>query len=159
MQEPVSLRQLFEELEALMEGWTAYIHRTTGELYTVLDEDAALVEDEFDVTDLPEWQQEMLPKIREVLESDNWLELPTKFDIHEWEIMDSFSRSFEDPVVRDELVDAVRGAGAFRYFRDTVFRWGIQERWYEFKKQVIEQIAIDWLDENGIPYQRDEPAQ
>ena len=158
MQEPVSLREFIQELEALMEGWTAYVHRSTGELYSVSDEDAALVDQELDEADLPKWRQEMLPKIRDVLESGNWLELPTKFDIHEWEIMESFSRSIENPAVREQLLNAIHGPGAFRNFRDTLDRCGVRERWFEFKTQAIERIAADWLDAEGIPYRRDGPA-
>ena len=43
---PVSLKQVAEELEALPEGWTAYVHRETGELYSFSDEEAAQAEDE-----------------------------------------------------------------------------------------------------------------
>jgi hypothetical protein len=31
---PVSLKQVAEELEALSEGWMAYIQRETGEIYS-----------------------------------------------------------------------------------------------------------------------------
>lgn len=152
MDEPVSLQKVVEELEALMQGCTAYLDRRTGELYTVTDEEAALVDNEVDADDLPDWQREMLPKIREVIESEDWLELPTSFDIHEWEIMDSFSRSIEDADVRDELLNAIRGSGAFRFFRHTIHQLGIEKSWYQFKKKTLERIAADWLDENEIPY-------
>ena len=32
----------------------------------------------------------MMPKIRAALESDRFLELPDRFDIHEWSIMERF---------------------------------------------------------------------
>jgi hypothetical protein len=155
MREPVLLREVVEELETLMEGWTAYIDRRTGELFSVSEEDAALLEDEPDDDDLPEWQREMITKIREVLESEDWLELPSKFEIHEWAIMEAFSRSIEEPDVRDELLRAIRGSGAFRHFKAAIYRRGIQEHWYQYKTEALERIAADWLDDNGIAYRRE----
>jgi hypothetical protein len=64
----------------------------TGEIVTVTDEDRHLVEDEdLDEAELPEWQRESLPKVREVLASGDFVSLPNKFEIHEWAIMEHFS--------------------------------------------------------------------
>lgn len=150
----VSLHEVVEEIGPLMDGFTAYLNRRTGELFTIGDEDEALLDDDADPDDLPEWQREGLPKIREVLTSEDWLPLPTKFDIHEWEIMDQFARAVEDPVFRNDLMNAIRGAGAFRYFKDTVFRYGARDVWYEFRTAALERIAIDWLEEREIAYRR-----
>jgi len=154
MQEPVLLREVVEQLEALMQGWTAYIDRRTGEIYSVSEEAARLLEDEPDDDDLPEWQREMMPKTREVLESEDWLELPSRFDIHEWAIMEAFSRSIEEPDVRDELLHAIRGSGAFRHFKAVIHRLGIHKNWDQYKTKALERIAADWLDENGIAFRR-----
>lgn len=158
MQTPVSLREVVEKLETLMDSSTAYIDRRTGELYSLSEEDAAMLDDDLEADDLPEWAREMLPKIREVLESEDWLELPSKFDIHEWAIMDSFSHSIEEPDLRDELLNAIRGSGAFRHFKAAIYRWGIQEHWYQYKRNALERIAADWLDENGIAYRREQDS-
>lgn len=154
MQEPVLLRDVVDELEGLMEGCTAYINRRTGEIYSVSEDDTRLLEDEDDDDDLPEWQREIMPKIRDVLESEDWLELPSRFDIHEWAIMEAFSRSMEDSDVRDELLSAIRGSGAFRHFKASIHRLGIHKNWDQYKTKALEQIAADWLDENGIAYRR-----
>jgi hypothetical protein len=78
------------------------------------------------------------------------------FDIHEWSIMERFSRVVEDAAVRDELLDAIHGRGAFRHFKDTLHRHRIQDAWYAYRTAALEQIAIDWLDEQGIPYEKDD---
>ena len=93
--------------------------------------------------------------IREILESEDWLALPTKFDIHEWAIMDEFSCSVDDPELRNELRNAIRGAGAFRYFKDTIYRHELQESWYSYRTAVLDRIAIDWLDEHEIAHTRE----
>jgi uncharacterized protein UPF0158 len=154
----VSLRKVVDEIDALMEGYTAYLNRQTGELHTLQEDDAELVADDADLEDLPDWQRDAIPVIREILESGDWLALPTKFDIHEWAIMDEFSCSVDDPEVRNELRNAIRGAGAFRYFKDTIHRHGLQEIWYSYRTAVLDRIAIDWLDEHEIAHTRDESS-
>jgi Uncharacterised protein family (UPF0158) len=154
----VSVHAVVEELEALTEESTAYLNRKTGALYALQDEDARLIEDGGDLKDLPEWQHDELPKIRQVLESEEWLPLPTRFDIHEWAIMDQFARSVDDAAPRDELLTAIRGAGAFRTFRNAVHRHRIHEDWYRFRTTALARIAIEWLDDHGIAYVEDETA-
>jgi uncharacterized protein UPF0158 len=150
----VSLRKLADELNDLMEGSTAYLNRQTGEIFTVSDEEVELADEEDDDL-LPDWQRELMQKGREVVESEDWLALPTKFDIHEWAIMEEFSRSVEDRQLQDELLSAIQGRGAFRHFRETVSQYGIENLWYAYKAGALEQIATDWLDEHGIAYRRE----
>ena len=115
----VSLREIVEELDALPDEATLYLDRETGELYALGDEEAGLVEDG-SAEELPDWLRDEVPKIRVVLASERWLSLPTRFDVHEWAIMDEFARSLEDPDLGDELRAAIRGRGAFRMFKDAV---------------------------------------
>jgi hypothetical protein len=154
----VSLRQVIDEVECLMDGCTAYLSRRTGELYTLQDEEAGLLEEEADSDSLPEWQREQLPKIREIPESGDWLPLPTSSDIHEWAIMEQFCRTVAEPELRDELLSAIRGRGAFRHFKDVVYRSGIERRWFQYKRAALAQIVMDWLDENAVAYERGEDA-
>lgn len=151
----VSLRDVVDEMDVSSDEHTAYINRKTGELITLTQEDRSLVEDEEPFENLPEWQQEMLPKIREVLESDDFIELPSRFDIHEWSIMENFCRSIEDPDQKDQLLNAIHGSGAFRLFKDTIHRFGIVDDWYRFRTAVLEKIAIDFLEANGIAFRRE----
>lgn len=151
----VSLREVVEELEALPDESTLYLDRESGELYAVGDEEARLVEDGAAAEELPDWLGDELPKIREVLTAERWLSLPTRFDVHEWAIMDEFARAAEDPAVSDELLTAIHGRGAFRAFKDAVHRRGIQEDWYRYRAAAIADIAGAWLDEHDIAYARD----
>jgi hypothetical protein len=153
----VSIRAVVEELDALIDEATAYLNRATGELRSFRDEEVSAVEDgELDL--VPEWLEDELPVIREILESEEWLALPTRFDIHEWAIMDGFARSIEDADLRDELTGSIRGRGAFRCFKDVLYRRGIQESWCRFRAEALARIAVEWLDEHGVPYVRDDEA-
>ena len=84
-----------------------------------------------------------------MLESKDWLELPSKFDVHEWDIMDWFGES----VPREqeaEVRNAIRGKGAFRLFKGTIRRLGLEDRWFDFKRRVLEDIARRWLQEHDL---------
>jgi len=86
------------------------------------------------------------------LKSEDYIALPTKFDIHEYEIMKRFCLSIEDDMLRDDLLDAIQGSGAFRRFKNMIYRRGIQDAWYSYRRAALEEIAIEWLTEHGIAY-------
>src|ERR1043166_6055866 len=125
---PVSLEVVTDELEALSEQMTAFVNRKTGEIATVSDDDLALAEEELNEEDLPAWQVEWLPKLREISEGEDWVALPGKFEIHEWEIMRRFADRVSDDALSDQLQRAIHGRGAFRMFRDTIERAGIRDQ-------------------------------
>jgi uncharacterized protein UPF0158 len=150
---PVSLEAVVQELEGLMDETTAFINHRTGELATVSHDELALAEDEeIEEADLPAWQVQMIPQLREIALGEDWTALPSKFDIHEWQIMSNFADRVEDAEVSERLQRAIRGRGAFRMFRDVVERAGIRESWFKFKHEALRKIARDALEERGIPY-------
>jgi len=165
----VSLDDVVSEMEMQSNESTAYLNRRTAELITISEEEMRLAEDQEGLTEderkgkeewerLPDWQAKMLPKVREVLGSDDFLPLPSRFDIHEWAIMERFSLEVEDEAVREALLDAIHGSGAFRRFKDAVHRYGIADAWYRYRDAALEAIAVDWLEANGIPYRRGRAA-
>ncbi len=108
----VSLRDFIEEMDLVTDEATAYINRQTGELITLTHEEAALTEDPEEAAEAPQWQKDLLPKAREVMASEDYIPLPSKFEIHEWSIMERFARSLTDAAVSDEL-DAALRTGSF----------------------------------------------
>ena len=114
----VSLRAVIEEMDLMSDEATAYINRKTGELITLTHEEFALAEDPEEAEDTSQWQKDLLPKAREILASEDFIPLPSKFEIHEWSIMERFARCLTDAAVSDELDAAVHGRGAFRDYGD-----------------------------------------
>ena len=64
--------------------------------------------------------------------------------------MREFAESVEQGRIRGELLDALHGSGAFRHFKSTLRRHGIEPAWWEFRDQALREIAIEWCDENAI---------
>ena len=120
----------------------------------VTDEDRKIVEEEDEESrdDVPEWQQEGLPRVRAILENERALELPSKFDIHEWAIMERFAQEQGSERARHDLLHAIHRAGAFRAFKHVVHELGIEKSWYKFRDEALAQIAREWLEENKLPY-------
>jgi len=137
-----------DALDGASDETSSYVNRLTGEVRTVTHEELRLAEEE-DEPEMPEWQHDAVMAAREVLESKDWLELPSKFDIHEWDIMDRFGQS----VPREqeaEVRNAIREKGAFRLFKGTIRRLGLEDRWFDFKRRVLEDIARRWLQEHDL---------
>ena len=151
----VYLHKVVDEMDVLSHEITAYLNRRTGELRSLQDDEVVLAEDDVDLEDLPEWQRNDIPLIREIIDSEDWIPLPSSYDINEWSLMEAYSLSMESPEVRDELLRSIQGKGAFRHFKDTIRRHGIEEKWYEYRRAAFEAIAIVWLEENEIPYTRE----
>jgi hypothetical protein len=150
----VSLKDVVDALDLPNDEWVSYINPMTGEIVTVSGEEREMVEDErLDEETLPEWQRESLAKSREALESGDFLELPGKFDIHEWAIMDRFARGQTNPARASELHDAIRGPGPFRTFRSVILQLRIEEDWYRFRQAAFEEIARQFLTAHEIRFE------
>jgi hypothetical protein len=147
----VKLRDVLEAME-YPEEWECYVNPSTGEIIAITDEERDYVDDpDADISDLAEWLQESIRKGREAMESLDVIALPSKFDVHEWEIMRRYAASLEEPE-RSELLDAIHGTGAFRLFRITTDRLGLRDDWLRFRDEALKRFAIDWLNEHRIEY-------
>ena len=152
---PVKLSDVVDHMDMCSEEDRDYLNRLTGEIVHVSEEyrqDDEDDEDDEELDDAPDWEKEERAKIKEALESEDYVALPGKFEIHEWSIMEDFARSVEDDAASEELQAALRGRGAFRYFKDTIRRLGIQSDWYQFRDEAFKEIAREWLQENEIPF-------
>lgn len=154
MATPISLKAIVDELEIMSEQHLAYLNPKTGALELLSLEEISIVEEELPTENYPTWQQESIMKAREVLDSEDYIQLPTQHDIHEYEIMERFCNSLKNDLLRDTFLDQIRGSGAFRRFRQALDRYDLTQNWYQFRTTALEAIAIEWLEANNIPYQR-----
>ena len=105
-----------------------------------------------DWNNFPDWQQEALASAKKVFDSPHFLPLPSKFDIHEYAIMEQFCYSTDDPKISNELSDLIRGSGAHRRLKDAIHRFGIEDDWYKYRDQALKEIAIEWLKSKEIAF-------
>ncbi|MDQ2944507.1 MAG: UPF0158 family protein [Acidobacteriota bacterium] len=149
---PVRLDEIVDQLEMQFDEMSSYLDRDTGEVY-VMPHDVLR---EVEAGDEPEhtaaWQEEQWESAKRIVESNSFVRLPTKWDVHEWEILREFAESVDRASIRYELLDAIHGSGAFRMFKTVVGRHRMESAWYAFRKQALRQIAIDWCEKHGIPW-------
>ena len=151
----VSIKDVVNEMDVLSDEHSAFLNRHTGELVTLSSEELSAAEEDDNIDEYPEWQRDMIVKAKEVIDSDDYLPLPNKFDIHEYHIMEDFCCSIVDDEIREGLLDKIRGRGAFGRFKNAIHRNGIEDEWFLFRKEELEKIAIDWLEDNQISYTKD----
>jgi Uncharacterised protein family (UPF0158) len=153
---PVQLKAVVDEMETGADDWQAYINRKTGELASFGGDTRRAVEDD----DPPGegWELDAWHECKRVLDDPDFIELPDQRDIHEYSIMERFCQSLEDASKADRLLDAIRGRGAFRRFKDMVHKLGIEDDWYRYRDEALKQVAADFLEENDIPYVDDAAA-
>lgn len=152
--EAVRLSEIVDVL-GYPEEWECLLDRNTLRIITITENEEPYLEDgEDEVADLPDWQQESILDVRRALNAADPIPLPTRFDVHEWDIMRRFSDAQEEGA-RAELGDAIHGSGAFRMFRHTIDRLGLRESWFSYRSEALKQIARDWLNENRIPFTED----
>lgn len=156
MSPKVSLKAVVDEMDVPSGEHHAYLNKRTGELVTIGDEEIDIVESGEAIDDYPDWQKESIRKTREVLDSDDFLLLPGKFDINDYDLMERFCSSQSDAELRETLLSLIRGSGAFRRFKDAIHKYGIVEDWYQFRYAALREIAIEWLDANNISYTPDD---
>src|SRR5271155_2807496 len=107
--------------------YLSYLDLEAGQVVTVFENLLREAEEHGDEDpNLPDWQKDEWEIAKRIVSTDRFRPLPTKFDVHEWGIMQGFSRSVESEEIRDELSRAIHRAGAFRNFKDAVRRLGIE---------------------------------
>jgi myo-inositol catabolism protein IolC len=145
----VSLRDFVGEMQALSDDRRVYLNKVNGEFIMIFDDDLRMAESDI-ADELLEWPAEPVQDLKKVLSSDDYLELPSTFDIHEYEIMERFCLSVQDQEISDVLLGKIKGSGAFRRFKDTIYRYGIEQDWFRYRDAAYKEIAISWLEAKGI---------
>ncbi len=158
MPEPIKLKQVVDAMEPISDMAIAYYHRPTGTIVEVPTAEGMDLSMDVDLDapldELPEWQRELVTWIRRVDEHrDEFVGLPDRFEINEWNMMASFAASLEDDKQAADLDDAIRGSGAFGRFKGYVHRHGLGDAWYAFRNAEYERIARGWCEFNEIPFE------
>jgi hypothetical protein len=149
----IKLKYIIEEMEIQFEESRSLLNITTGEIVLVTSEDLRTVEDEKPFDHLHEWEQENRMIAIDVVENfENYIELPTKYEVNEYEIMENFCLTVIDQRKRESLLRAIRGKGAFRRFKDEIIDFEMEEQWYSYREECFKQVAIEWCQENKINY-------
>ena len=121
---PVKISEIVEASDSQTDEASVYLNKRTGEIVAVSEEDLH-AEDPEPLEEYPEWQRDNIRIAREILSNEStFLSLPSKFDIHEYQIMEGFCLSVKNTGISEPLYVSLKGKGAFRRFKDHVQRLG-----------------------------------
>lgn len=134
----ISIKTIADRLEMASDASEQFLNTETGDI-AILFDDFSSDEDE---------------KLAEEIEcSEKYVRLPDQHEIHEWKIMENFSREITLDSIREQLLSALQGNHAIRRFKDVLGRLGISADYYDYRKREYYRIAEEWCRENRIDYQ------
>ncbi len=148
----VKLSELVDALEFQSDTASHYLNKKTGAIVLVTEEDISAAEDDELAEDAPDWQKETIVLAKEVLETDNYLELPSQFDVDEYRMMEKFCLSLKDMKVCEDLYESIKGHGAFRRFKAKLQEYELDQDWFKYKDAAYREFAKDWCEANKIEY-------
>ena len=126
------LNDIVDVLEMQFDDSSSFLDRETGQVATVFHVLLREAEESGDEKpDLPTWQEQEWEIAKRIVSTDRFQELPTKVEVHEWAIMQDFSHSVESDIIREDLLHVIHSPGAFRNFKDSIRRHGIESAWFD----------------------------
>ena len=152
----IKISDVIDNMECISDDDRCYFHVQTQTFYSPINECLGIAEEyeeDDDLSGYPEWEREGILEAVEFLEhEDEYIALPNQFDINEYEIMEDFCGNLDNQRIRNDLLNAIAGRGAFRRFKDTIIQYNIEKQWYSFRDMAYKNIAIQWCEENDIEY-------
>lgn len=127
-----------------------FVNDETQYFYSIKKEEILMV---WDGMVNGETDPDLIEEIEENFEE--YITLPGKYEIDEYSMMEEFIDSLPEGRKQDELYDAIQGRGAFQRFKDEVYELGLEQKWYNYRDDAYEKLAIEWCEENGIEIIKD----
>lgn len=122
-----------------------FVNSETKYYYSIKTEEILMV---WDRMVNGESDPELIEEIQENF--DEYIALPNQYEIYEYSMMEEFVESLSDGRKKMALSDSLQGRGAFRRFKETIYDFGLEQKWYKFREEAYEQVAKNWCEENRI---------
>jgi len=149
----VKLDDIIEGLEFQSDERHSFLDKRTSEVVSISDEEMQAAEDDEPIEDFPDWQQDLVRIAKEIVdETGNYIDLPSKFDIDDYSIMENFCLSIDDSEMCEVFGRLIKGRGAFQRFKDAINEYDIADDWHKYRDNELKQIAIEWCQEHGIEF-------
>lgn len=149
---PVKLSELIEALEFDSPDHITKIDLQAGRL-VIVEECVLRAVEEGDEEALSEMAEKEEMEIARAIWNDageRFVDGPDKFEFHAYRQMERFIGTLEDSEKAKQLWCAIKGKGAFRYFKDTAHRLGLLEQWYEYRDNAMKEFALEWAGANEV---------
>jgi hypothetical protein len=103
--------------------------------------------------DPPEWQREQILDVAQVEwdDEERYLPIPQQDSSEGYRDMEAFVETVENGQLRELLEVALDGQGAFRRFKDVLYRYpDTRAAWFKFRDERVQRRMLDWLASEGI---------
>jgi hypothetical protein len=139
---PINMRELCWALDDSNLTIDRYIDLETGDIVEVFDFDDGYFDEDGEEDELEDNVERMIDE-----NPDRFAYIDPLPSFESYRHMEDFIRSVTDPHLKDLLVVAIDGKGAFRRFRDVLLGYSEEEeRWFEFKNAKMLDVSMDFLD-------------
>jgi hypothetical protein len=154
METKVKLSAIVEALELQNDETEYFLDLNSGEVHLLTPDDQYSAEEDDPLEDYPEWQRPNIEVARRLAngEDESLIELPSRWDVNEYGIMETFCHAQPAGKQRDSLESAIQGKGAFRRFKDMLRSLDLFDDWHRFRSEKLKTIAADWCQANEIPF-------
>ena len=146
---PVKIEDILEHLELSTDTGSSFLNKVSGEIIFINDDIFEYAEDG-DLDGLADWEKELTVAAKEINETDNFVKLPTKYDINEYSIMERFCHSIVDDKLKAIMYSSIKGSGAFGRFKQLISKNDLEDEWFRFRTEELKMIAADWCLSNKI---------
>ncbi len=154
MEIKVKLKDIIECMELNSDEMRSFLNIKSRQIITLTMEDMELSDRDSDDERIPKWQKELVQAAKDIEENfEDYLELPGKYEIDEYEIMEEFCSSIKNENISAAFYNAIRGKGAFRRFKDTLNRYNLEDKWNVYYYEALKEIAIEWCKDNDLNFE------
>ena len=133
----IPIKTIVDAIEETTDGWQQFYNTVTGEIESVPDYDN-------DYADMSEFED----TAAKIEESDDYVRLPSQYELHEYNIMERFAEEKSNTI----LMRSLHGRRPYRTFKDRAIDLGLDQQYYSFRTKAFGEIAREWCRENGIPF-------
>ncbi len=152
MKAKVNLEDVLEAIEIRTRESNYFYNKNSEEIHYITDDELREAEDDVDISEYPDWQQDSIKTAIDILSTNDYIKLPDDNEIDDYEIMEDFCYSIEDKELRNKMISAINGKGAFRRFKDKIYEYDLTDDWYDYQDKKFKEIAIEWCEMHNIEY-------
>ena len=117
-----------------------------------IDDDIEYIE--FDQEpEIPDWMVDEVELALEILldEQGRFIRIPERNSVMAYQSLAAFIETVEDPLLKEELSEALNGKGAFRRFKDILTGYPkVRKKWHGFNAKAMKKEITEWLDSIGM---------
>jgi len=110
---------------------------------------------------LPYWMEDEIELVLEVLLAGDgrYNRIPERSSPEAHTVMAEFIETVKNPVLKEELTNALDGKGAFRRFKDVLINDPKErKRWHGYNAKAMKKVIVEWLKSLGIESEQTYPG-